>query len=482
MDWRWMGPLRGIPAANSGATTGIAPVWEAEGKTMQRWAKVVLVILALLATAADVSAQQVVTNAAPAALTAKDVSSGDTAWVSISAGLVLLMTIPGLAFFYGGLVRRKNVLSVLMQCFMMMCLISLQWVLFGYSLAFGPDIKGVIGDLSWAGLQNVSADVPSTYAPTIPHQLFMIFQMMFAVITPALIVGAFAERMKFAAFIIFSLLWATFVYAPVCHWVWGKGGFLAKLGALDFAGGTVVHINAGIASLAAALVIGKRLGYPERMSPPHNLPFATLGAGLLWFGWFGFNAGSALAAGGLSTSAFVATHLAAAAGGLTWAVMDLVANKRATVLGIISGGVAGLATITLAAGFVTPMSAIAIGVIAGIVPWFFVSLIKPRLGYDDALDAFGIHGVGGILGALLTGVFASKAVNAAGADGLIYGSFDLFKAQCITVVVTVAYAFVVSFILLRLVDALVGLRSDAQAERIGLDLTDHRETGYTVLD
>jgi Amt family ammonium transporter len=448
----------------------------------QRFVCVALVALAVVAMTTGAPAQQAVAGAAPVALTAKDVSAGDTAWVSISTGLVLLMTIPGLAFFYGGLVRRKNVLSVLMQCFMMMCLVSLQWVLIGYSLSFGPDIKGMIGNLSWAGLQNVSASVPSPYAPTIPHQLFMMFQMMFAVITPALIVGAFAERMKFAAFVIFSLLWATFVYDPVCHWVWGKEGFLNQMGVLDFAGGTVVHINAGVASLAAALVIGKRQGYPDRMSPPHNLPFATLGAGLLWFGWFGFNAGSALCAGGLSTSAFVATHLAAAAGGLTWAVMDLVANKRATVLGIISGGVAGLATITQAAGYVGPMAAIAIGIIAGIVPWVFVSIIKPKLGYDDALDAFGVHGVGGILGALLTGVFASKAINPAGADGLIYGNVHFFKVQCIAVLVTATYAFVVTFILLRLVDALVGLRSDAQSERIGLDLTDHRETGYTVLD
>ncbi|TAN37423.1 MAG: ammonium transporter [Verrucomicrobia bacterium] len=448
----------------------------------QRIVLAALVVLAVLAMTIGASAQQVAASAAPAVLSAKDVSAGDTAWVSISTGLVLLMTIPGLAFFYGGLVRRKNVLSILMQCFMMMCLITLQWVLFGYSLAFGPDVKGLIGNLAWAGLQNVSADTPSAYAPTIPHQMFMIFQMMFAVITPALIVGAFAERMKFAAFAIFSLLWATFVYDPICHWVWGKGGFLNTMGVLDFAGGTVVHINAGIASLVAALVIGKRLGYPNRMSPPHNLPFATLGAGLLWFGWFGFNAGSALSAGGLSTRAFVATHLAAAAGGLTWAVMDMVANKRATVLGIISGGVAGLATITQAAGYVTPMAAIAIGIIAGIVPWIFVSIIKPKFGYDDALDAFGVHGIGGILGALLTGVFACKAVNSAGADGLLYGNFHLFKVQCIAVVVTITYAFVVSFILLRLVDALVGLRADAQSERIGLDLTDHRETGYTVLD
>jgi len=441
---------------------------------------------------AAVAAVATATNAAPAAPavpTAASVNSGDTAWVLISSALVLLMTIPGLAFFYGGLVRRKNVLSILMQCFMLMCLISLQWVVFGYSLSFGPDVKGIIGNLSWAGLKHVSFDTPhwdvataSSYAGTIPHQTFMIFQMMFAVITPALILGAFAERMKFSAFCVFSLLWATIVYDPVCHWVWGKSGFLSNMGTLDFAGGTVVHINAGIAALAAALVMGKRVGYPDKISPPHNLPFAVLGAGLLWFGWFGFNAGSALSAGGLATCAFVATHVATAAAGLTWAVMDWMINKRPTVLGVISGAVAGLVAITPASGFVTPLGAICIGVGAGILPWIFVSIVKPKFGYDDSLDAFGVHGIGGLWGALATGLWATKAVNSAGNDGLFYGNPAQFLIQLKASLITVVYAFVVTFILLKLVDAVIGLKVNDHEERIGLDLTQHRESGYTMLD
>ncbi len=425
----------------------------------------------------------------PTPPTAKDVNSGDNAWVLISSALVLMMTIPALAFFYGGLVRRKNVLSILMQCFILACVISLQWVLFGYSLSFGPDLKGFIGSFDWFGLKNVSIDTPhwdagvgSSYAGTIPHQSFMIFQMMFAVITPALIIGAFAERMKFSAFLVFAILWTTLVYDPVAHWVWGKGGFLGAMGALDFAGGTVVHINAGIAALVAALVLGKRIGYPERMSPPHNLPFAVLGAGLLWVGWFGFNAGSALGAGGLATGAFVVTHVATAAAGLTWALMDWFFNKRPTVLGVISGAVAGLVAITPASGFVTAMGAIGIGIGAGIIPWLFVCVIKPKLGYDDTLDAFGVHGVGGTWGAIATGLWASKAVNSAGADGLFYGNPAQLLIQLKAVGITVAYSLVVSFVLLKLVDFVMGLRAESQAEKIGLDLSDHRETGYTVLD
>ena len=445
--------------------------------------------------AAVVAAPAVPATNAPAATpppvppTAKDVNTGDNAWVLISSALVLLMTIPALAFFYGGLVRRKNVLSVLMQCFILACVISIQWVLFGYSLSFGPDIKHFIGDFSWFGLNGVSIDTPhwdpvtgSSYAGTIPHQSFMIFQMMFAVITPALIIGAFAERMKFSAFLVFALLWTTIVYDPVAHWVWGKGGFLGAMGALDFAGGTVVHINAGIAALVAALVLGKRIGYPDRMSPPHNLPFAVLGAGLLWVGWFGFNAGSALGAGGLATSAFVVTHVATAAAGLTWALMDWFFNKRPTVLGVISGAVAGLVAITPASGFVTVMGAIAIGVGAGVLPWIFVSIIKPKLGYDDTLDAFGVHGVGGTWGAIATGLWATKAVNGAGADGLFYGNPAQLLIQLKAVGITIVYSLVVTYILLKVVDLVMGLRAEPQAEKFGLDLTDHRETAYTVLD
>lgn len=426
---------------------------------------------------------------APAAPTAQSVSSGDTAWVLTSSALVLLMTIPGLAFFYGGLVRRKNVLTILMQCFMLTCLISLQWVLFGYSLAFGPDVKGFIGNLSWAGLSGVRFDIPhwdpvtaSSYAGTIPHQTFMVFQMMFAVITPALILGAFADRMKFSAFCLFGLLWATLIYDPVCHWVWGKGGFLGKLGALDFAGGTVVHINAGIAGLVAALMLGKRLGYPDKISPPHNLPFAVLGAGLLWFGWFGFNGGSALSAGGLATSAFVVTHIGTAAAGLSWAMMDWIFNRRPTMLGIISGAVAGLVAITPASGFVTVMGAIGIGIGAGIIPWIFVSILKNKFGYDDALDAFGVHGVGGTWGALATGLWATKAINSAGANGLFYGNPAQLLIQAKAVLLTLAYSAVGTFVILKLVDKVIGLRVSEHEERVGLDLTQHRESAYTVID
>jgi Amt family ammonium transporter len=422
-----------------------------------------------------------VTAAAPAAA-APVVNSGDTAWVLISTALVLLMTIPGLALFYGGLVRRKNVLSILMQCFFLVCLITMQWVVFGYSISFGPDIKGFIGSLDWSMLNHVGAEPNADYAGTIPHSVFMLFQMMFAIITPALIIGAFAERMKFAAFALFSLLWTTIVYDPVAHWVWGVGGFLRTMGALDFAGGTVVHINAGIAALVAALVLGRRLGYPKKLSPPHNLPFAVMGASLLWFGWFGFNAGSALGANGLAGSAFLCTHVATAAAGLAWAVMDLIKNKHVTMLGLISGAVAGLVAITPAAGFVTPGGSIAIGVGAGVICYLFVTVVKPRLGYDDALDAFGVHGIGGIWGALATGLFATTTVNSAGANGLFYGNPVLLWIQLKAVLVTLVYSGVMSFVLLKIVDKIIGLRAAEQAERIGLDLVDHRETGYTVLD
>jgi Amt family ammonium transporter len=404
---------------------------------------------------------------------------------------------PGLAFFYGGLVRRKNVLSVLMQCFMMLCVISLQWALFGYSIAFGPTVHGFFGNLSFAGLNGVGAAPNATYAGTIPHELFMVFQMMFAVITPALIIGAFAERMKFSSFCIFSLLWATLVYDPVAHWLWGAGGFMGNTpdasgakgwGALDFAGGTVVHINAGVAALAAALVLGKRQGFTKnRISGPHNLPIAVLGAGLLWMGWFGFNAGSALRAGGgdnpgLATNAFVVTHLSAAAAGLVWCLLDWFKYGKPTTLGMITGAVAGLATITQASGFVTPMGAIIIGLGAGLICWLSVTFLKTRFGYDDSLDAFGVHGVGGILGALATGLFATLSVNSNGANGLFYGNPMQLWIQVQAAGVTAIYSFVVSLILLKAVDRVFGLRVKEQDERIGLDLTQHKEAAYTVVD
>jgi len=438
-------------------------------------------LLAVLGTAAR--AEGTGTTAAPPSPTVSKIDPGDTAWVLTSAALVMLMT-PGLAFFYGGLVRKKNVLSILMQCMIILCLVSLQWVLFGYSLAFGPDIKGLVGSLAWAGLSGVGDAPNAVYAATIPHSAFMIFQAMFAVITPALILGAFAERMRFTAFCLFSLLWATFIYDPVAHWVWGAGGFLGAsgLGALDFAGGTVVHINAGLSALACALFLGKRLGFPDRISPPHSMPLAVLGAGLLWFGWFGFNGGSALGAGGLASHAFVATHVATAAAGLGWAVLDRLYAGRPTVLGVITGAVAGLVAITPASGFVTPMAAVAIGLGAALVCWIFVMLVKPRLGYDDSLDAFGVHGIGGVWGALATGLWATKAVNAAGADGLFHGHPAQIGLQALAVGCTMAFAFVGTLALLKVVDLLVGLRVTEHEERVGLDLTQHREAGYTLVD
>lgn len=409
------------------------------------------------------------------------INTGDTAWMLVSAALVMLMT-PALAFFYGGLVRKKNMLSILMQCFMTMCIVSLQWVLFGYSLAFGPDHHGLVGDLSWRALQNVGLQPFTAYAATVPHQTFMIYQAMFAIITPALILGAFAERMKFNAFCLFTVLWSTLVYDPVAHWVWGLGGFLHTSGALDFAGGTVVHVNAGVAALVAAFVLGQRQGFPKHISPPHNLPFAVMGAGVLWFGWFGFNAGSALGAGGLATSAFVATHTAAATAGLTWATLDWFFAKHPTVLGMITGAVAGLVAITPAAGFVTVFGAIGIGVGVSVICYFMLAVVKTKFGYDDSLDAFGVHGVGGMWGAVATGLWATKAVNPAGANGLFYGNPGQLVIQMKATAVTALYSLVSSYLLLKLVDALVGLRVTGQEERIGLDLTQHRESAYTVLE
>ncbi len=410
------------------------------------------------------------------------VDSGDTAWVLISSLLVLMMTIPGLSLFYGGLVRKKNVLSVLMQCFMITCLISIQWVFWGYSLSFGPDLQGLIGNLDWAGLNGVGLLPDPEYASTIPHEAFMIFQMMFAIITPAVIIGAFAERMKFLPFLLFILLWATFVYDPICHWVWGTNGFIRKMGVMDFAGGTVVEINSGLSALAAALVLGRRKGYPGKMSPPHNLPFSVTGAGLLWVGWFGFNAGSALGANGVAVNAFVTTHVASAMAGLAWAAMDMVFNKRPTVLGIISGAVAGLVAITPGSGFVSPIGALFIGGVAGVLCYMAVAFLKAKLGYDDALDVFGVHGVGGFWGTLATGLWATRSVNATGSDGLFYGNPFQFVIQLKAVLITVAYSFFATFVLLKLVDVLLGLRASEQEERIGLDLAEHREAAYTMLD
>jgi Amt family ammonium transporter len=410
----------------------------------------------------------------------KMVNTGDTAWVLISSALVLLMS-PGLAFFYGGMVRKKNMLSVLMQCFIIMCVLSLQWVLFGYSLAFSPS-KGFWGGLSWFGLKGVGFQPYADYATTIPHQAFMIFQAMFAIITPALIIGAFAERMKFSAFLVFTLLWATFVYDPLAHWVWGVGGWLKNLGALDFAGGTVVHINAGIAALVTALIIGRRKNLDSNIPAPHSLPFVTLGTGLLWFGWFGFNAGSALAANGLAVNAFVVTNTAAAAAGLSWAFIEWLRNGKPTMFGTASGVVAGLVAITPAAGYVSVIPAIIIGLLVSIFCFTAVSIIKPKLGYDDSLDAFGVHCIGGIWGALATGLFASRAVNPGGADGLFFGNPKQFLVQLLAVLVTLVYTFTVTFIIYKIVDLVIGVRVGEKEELMGLDLTQHHERAYTVLE
>ncbi len=408
------------------------------------------------------------------------INAGDTAWVLASSALVLLMT-PGLAFFYGGMVRKKNVLSVLMQCMMIVCLISVQWVVMGYSIAFHPG-SGFWGGLGWLGLNGVGLEPYADYSATIPHQAFMIFQAMFAIITPALIIGAFAERMKFSAFFAFILLWATFVYGPVCHWVWGIGGWLRNLGALDFAGGTVVHINAGIAALVAAIYMGRRVNLEKNVPTPHNMPFVVLGTALLWFGWFGFNAGSALAANGLAVNAFVVTNTAAAAAGLSWGIIEWIRNRKPTIFGVCSGAVAGLVAITPAAGFVNVIGALVIGFLVSVFCYIAVAIIKPKLGYDDSLDAFGVHCVGGIWGALATGLLATKAVNSAGGNGLFYGNPHQFQVQAIAVGATLLYSGSVTWVICKVVDVIFGIRVSEKEEAMGLDLTQHHERAYTVLE
>ena len=404
-------------------------------------------------------------------------NTGDTAFVLISAALVMLMT-PGLALFYGGMVRDKNVLGTIMHSFIILGIITLEWVLWGYSMAFGPDHAGIIGGLDWFGLNGVGMTPSPDYGSTIPHLAFMIFQCMFAIITPALITGAFAERVKFSAFLLFTLLWATFVYNPLCHWVWGVGGWMGKLGALDFAGGTVVHISSGMAALAAALFIGRRLGYGTTAYIPHNVPMTVTGAALLWFGWFGFNAGSALACNGLAASAFVVTHIASALAALTWMFMEWIHRGKPTTLGAASGAVAGLVAITPGSGFVGPVSAIIIGGMAGIICYGGV-LLKSRLGYDDSLDVVGIHGLGGTWGALATGLFASKAVNPGGANGLFFGNPGQLWIQFVSVIASMVFAFVMTLIILKVVDVIIGLRMTEEDEVRGMDVSLHNEAGYT---
>jgi len=406
------------------------------------------------------------------------IDAGDTAWLLMSTAMVMLMT-PGLALFYGGMVRRKNVLATIMQSFIALGVITIVWVLWGYSLAFGPDIGHFIGSLKWIGLSGVGLEPNPDYSATVSHMAFMIFQMMFAVITPALITGAFAERFKFSTYLVFLALWSTIVYAPLAHWVWAVGGWIREMGALDFAGGLVVHISSGVSALAAAIIVGKRKGYGSEPMPPHNLTMTLLGAAMLWFGWFGFNGGSAIASGALAVSAFVATHIASASATLSWLLAEWLHRGKPTVLGAASGAVAGLVAITPASGFVGPLASVIIGLSAGLICYMAVSL-KGRLGYDDSLDAVGVHGVGGILGAVATGLFATKAVNPAGADGLFFGNPSLLLYQLISVGAAVIYSFGMTYLLLKVLDSFMGLRVGEEDEVIGLDLSQHGERGYTM--
>ncbi len=400
------------------------------------------------------------------------IDTGDTAWMLVSSALVLCMMLPGLALFYGGLVRSKNVLGTIMHTAVILCLITLVWVVCGYSLAFGPDVGGVIGSLAWMGLQGVGMEPSPDYASTIPHQVFMIFQLMFAAITVALITGAVAERMNFTALLVFSVVWSLCIYSPLAHWVWG-GGWLSQMGVLDWAGGAVIHISSGFGALVCAMMLGPRKGFGKEPMPPHNLPMTVLGTGLLWFGWFGFNGGSALGANGGAGVAFVATHIAAAAGGISWMVAEWVHRGKPTVLGIASGIIAGLATITPAAGFVGPMSAMIFGFVAGMLCYAAV-VWKMKLGYDDSLDVVGIHGVGGFMGILGTGLFASI-----GATGLFFGNAELFGIQVFLALVTLAFSVVGTYIILKVIDLTIGLRVSPQDEEMGLDLSQHSERAYS---
>ena len=405
-------------------------------------------------------------------------NTGDTGFIMISTALVFLMT-PGLALFYGGMVRKKNVLSTLMQSWIIMGIMSLQWILVGYTLAFGTDYHGLIGGLDWLGLNGVGMEPNLDYAATIPAVVFMAFQMMFAIITPALISGSVAERMRFPAFTVFVLLWATLVYDPLAHWVWGVGGFLRTLGALDFAGGNVVHISSGYSALIVAIMLGKRKGLGKDSMAPHHVPMTVLGAGLLWFGWFGFNAGSALGANGLAGMAFVNTNTAAAAAAIAWAVVERIHRGKSTILGTASGAVAGLVAITPGAGFVTPLSSIFIGLVGGTVCYLAISVMKAKFGYDDALDAFGCHGIGGTWGALATGIFATTTINPAGADGLFYGNASLLGIQAISVGITILFTGAATFIILKGISLVMKLRVNEEQESTGLDLSLHGETAYS---
>jgi len=407
------------------------------------------------------------------------IDTGDTCFVLVSAALVLLMT-PGLGIFYGGMVRKKNVLNTIMMSFIMLGFITVQWALFGYSLAFGQDIHGLIGSLQWFGLHGVGLTPNPDYGPTIPHLAFMAFQMMFALITPALISGAVVERMRFSAYIVFTLVWATLVYDPLVHWVWGAGGWLRNLGLLDFAGGTVVEIASGVSALAVAFLLGKRKDFGGELMIPHHLPMTVVGTALLWFGWFGFNAGSALGAGPLAVNAFVTTQMAAGAATVSWVLLEVMLLGKPTMLGAVSGCIAGLVAITPACGYVNPMSALIIGFLASPICYFAVTKLKTRLGYDDSLDVFGLHGVSGTFGTLATGIFASKAVNPAGADGLLYGNPHQFVVQIIAVVTTWLFTAAATALIFKVISSLMKVRVGEEDELTGLDSIQHGESGYAA--
>jgi len=403
------------------------------------------------------------------------IQSADSVFLFISTVLVMIMT-PGLALFYGGMVKSKNVLSTTMHSYSAMAIVSIQWVLIGYSLAFGPDFHHLIGNFSWAALKDVGFTPNDNYSATVPHNLFMMFQLMFAILTPALISGAFAERMKFSAFLLFTLIWTTFVYDPLAHWVWGVDGWLRNLGALDFAGGTVVHISSGVSGLVLALLLGKRRDFGS--TSPHHLPLTVLGAGLLWFGWFGFNVGSALTLNDVALTAFINTNTAAAAASVAWVLVEWYLNKKPTILGGVSGAVAGLVAITPACGFVTPLSSIVIGFLGGVICFLAVTYLKYKFGYDDALDAFGCHGIGGTWGAIATGLFATKSVNSAGANGLFYGDISLLWKQLLAICATYLFAGVITFLIVKVIGFFIHIRVDQEEENLGLDLSIHGEKAY----
>jgi Amt family ammonium transporter len=408
------------------------------------------------------------------------VNAGDTAWILISAALVMLMT-PGLAFFYGGMVRKKNVLSTLMMSFGILAVIGVLWVLYGYTLAFGPDKGGIIGGLDWIGLRNVGQEPSSVYATTVPHLAFMMYQGMFAIITVALITGAVVERIKFSSLLVFSVLWFTLIYCPVAHWMWGSGGWLAKLGALDFAGGIVVHISAGVSAMALALVLGPRKGFAQKQPmEPSSIPMVALGATLLWFGWFGFNAGSALTSGGLAASAFVTTNTAACTAAFTWMVLGWI-HRRPSLLGAATGAVVGLAAITPAAGFVTPLAAVPIAMIAALISYYFM-ILRSKQAVDESLDVWACHGMGGTWGALAIGIFATVGVNGAGANGLVYGGAILLAKQAAAVAVVWVFSFIGTLILAKVVKTVIGLRVKDEEEMVGLDISQHGERAYGGLN